>query len=419
MKQDYDILIVGAGIVGSSLALALSNLPLKVALIEKMPFKCNSVLPLNSKPIALNVSSIRILQTLSLWPALAPYANPIESVHISQQGYFAQSRISAKDMGVPQLGCVIPAARLGKEFIKALTQRAASKTSLQASLDLFNPAECQAIKKLEQGWEVTLTQQDEKLIIYPRLVIAADGSDSTVRNLLNIDIKTRRKSEAALTTMLDISRHHRHIAYQRFTDNGIIACLPLIDDKIGVVWTAAEQTINELRLLPAADFLEKLQQHFSYRFGKLLLNTKPQVYTLKSFIAETQAQPGLILLGNAAHTLLPIAAQGLNLALQDMSELADIIANALSTKKDLADPSLSLSYLNARLTVHKQVMRFTEQLVERFQTGSKSLTFIYNNGLLAMDLFSPCKRNLSRRLMGIHGRLPNLIRGLTLKQEEY
>jgi 2-octaprenyl-6-methoxyphenol hydroxylase len=419
MKQDYDILIVGAGIVGTSLALALSDLPLRIALIEQSPFKSLAApLPLESKPIALNLASLRILQTLNVWPALEVYANPIQSVHISKSTCFALSRINAKDLGVPQLGAVIPAARLGHELTKALLQVAASKTA-QGTLDLYNPASCESISRHEGAWQVVFNHlQDEKRIIYPRLIIGADGTDSTVRSLLNIGLKISPTSEVALTTFIDISRHHQHIAYQRFTQQGIIAGLPLPANKIGLVWTSKQQTIETLQNLTEAVFLENLQQHFSYRFGKLLHTTKPQVYTLQSCIAESQAQAGLILLGNAAHTLFPIAAQGLNLGLQDMAECVDLIANALQQHKDLADASLAQSYLNARLSAQRQIIRFTERLM-RLQTHFGPLTFIYNNGLLAMDLFPRCKRNLSRRLMGIHGRLPGLIRGLTLQQEEY
>jgi 2-octaprenyl-6-methoxyphenol hydroxylase len=419
MKQDYDILIVGAGIVGSSLALALSHLPLRIALIEQLPFKSpDTPSSLESKPLALNIASIRILQTLNLWAALESDANPIQSVHISQQACFAQSRISAKELGVPQLGAVIPAARLGCELINALLQTAAKKTT-QGVLDLYNPAKCELISKSEQAWEVSFSSHvNQKKIIHPRLIIAADGTDSTVRSLLNIGKKIRNKSEAALTTFIDTTCHHQHIAYQRFTKKGIIACLPLPANKIGLVWTSKRQTIEALQCLTESDFLENLQQHFSYRFGKLLKYTKPRVYPLESFIAESQAQAGLIFLGNAAHTLLPIAAQGLNLALQDMAELADLIANTLDMRKDLGGSSLSQSYLNARLAVQRQIIGFTEQLT-RLQTRFGPLTFIYNSGLLAIDLLSPCKRTLSRRLMGTHGRLPRLIRGLSLKQEEY
>lgn len=419
MKPDYDILIVGAGIIGSSLALALSRLRLRIALIEQTPFNSETdhVHP-ESKPIALNLASLRILQTLNVWPALEVYANPIKKVHISKSACFTQMRINAKELDVPQLGAVIPAAHLGHELIKALTQMASCETGRVASLDLYNPASCKSISRHEGVWQVTLNQFQHEKNIYPRLIIAADGTHSTVRNLCNIGLKMSSNSEAALTTFININQHHQHIAYQRFTPQGIVACLPLLENKIGLVWTAKPSVIENLQDLTESEFLDNFQQHFSYRFGKLSHFTKPKVYTLKSSISESQAQAGLILLGNAAHTLLPIAAQGLNLGLQDMAECVDLIAKALQQHKDFADASIAQAYLKSRLAIQRQIIGFTEQLT-RLQSEFGPLTFIYNNGLLAMDLLSPCKKNLSRRLMGIHGRLPGLVRGVILQQEEY
>lgn len=414
MKQDYDILIVGAGIVGTSLALALLDLPLRIALIEQSSFKkLDNPLASESKPIALNLASLRILQALTLWPALEVYANPIKSVHISKQACFTQSRINAKDFGVAQLGTVIPAEHLWQQLTKALLQIAASKKNL-GRLDLYNPASCESIERLGGAWQVVVNGQKEKKIIYPRLIVGADGTHSAVRNLLNIGLKTQPFSEAALTSVIHTSLHHQDIAYQRFTKQGIIACLPLRDNKIGLVWTSEQPLLETLQNLTELDFLENLQRHFSYRFGKLLHYTKIQVYPLKSCVAEVQAQAGLILLGNAAHTLLPIAAQGLNLGLQDMAECVDLIGKALEQYQDLGDARLAQSYLKLRLTAQRQIIGFTEQLT-RLQTQFGPLTFIYNSGLLAMELLSPCKRNLSRCLMGIHGRLPRLVRGLTLQ----
>jgi 2-octaprenyl-6-methoxyphenol hydroxylase len=157
MKQDYDILIVGAGIIGTSLALALSQLPLRIALIEQSSFKTfDAPLSAESKPIALNLASLRILQTLNVWPALEVYASPIKSVHISQQACFAQSRINAKELGVPQLGAVIPAARLGHELTKVLLQVVASKT-VQGTFDLYNPARCESISQHENVWQLVFS----------------------------------------------------------------------------------------------------------------------------------------------------------------------------------------------------------------------------------------------------------------------
>ncbi len=187
---------------------------------------------------------------------------------------------------------------------------------------------------------------------------------------------------------------------------------------MGLVWTAEQSVIDELQLLTESDFLMRLQTVFAYRLGEFLERGKLSVYPVKSFIAELQAQPGLVLLGNAAHTLSPIAAQGLNLALQDMAELTDILTEAFHAKKDLADPSISQTYLAARLPVQKQWMGFTENLASLFKQKFAPLTLLRNSGLLTFDLVFPFKRNIARRLMGIFGRLPPLVRGSSYQREE-
>lgn len=418
MNQDYDILIIGAGIVGMSLVLALSHLPFRVALIEQAPINpTDSMLTAESKPIALNYASVRLLQTLLLWADLAAYANPIESVHISEQACFAAARIKAKEMGVSALGYVIPAAQLAWVLTKALLQL--TKTSKQLSLDIFNPAQCQKLLKTEQGWEAHVTTKENELkTISARLVIAADGSNSIVRKLVDIDVKAQNEGQMALVTTLKLTRHHQHSAYQRFTDQGVIATLPLLGNKVGLVWTGAQTQIEELQSLTESDFLARLQSLFAYRLSRFLERRPCSVYPIKSFIAEPQAQAGLILLGNAAHTLSPIAAQGLNLALQDMAELVDILIKAFRMQKDWMDPSIGRSYLMARLPAQKQLLKFTENLASLFKQKFGPLTLMRNSGLLAFDLVAPFKRNVSRRLMGMQGRLPPLVCGVSYQQEE-
>ncbi len=419
MKQHYDILIVGAGIVGSSLVLALSHLPLRIALIEKTPVSFNSLIPTTEgKAIALNHASVRILQSLTPWTEVSAYANPIEAVHISEQGCFASARIKAKEMGVSALGVVVPAARLGWTLRKALVQLAA-QTSKRLNLTLFNPAQCQALLKTEQGWEALVTTKEGLLqTLCAPLMIAADGANSIVRQLLAINVEIQSEGQMALVTTLNLARHHQHIAYQRFTEQGILACLPLLDNKVGFVWTATKPIIEERQSLTEPEFLACLQQLFAYRLGRFLARGPLSIYPIKSFMAEPQAQAGLILLGDAAHTLSPIAAQGLNLALQDMADLVDILTKVVAAKKELADPSITQTYLAARLPRQKQLLRFTENLTKLFKHKFLPLTLLRNSSLLAFDLVTPVKRNASRHLMGIHGRLPSLVRGLVYQQEE-
>ncbi|BBB14969.1 2-polyprenyl-6-methoxyphenol 4-hydroxylase [Candidatus Rickettsiella viridis] len=416
-KRDYDILIMGAGMVGTSLALALSHLPLRIAIIEKTSFNLDITPNLDSKPIALNYASSRILKNLIPWTDLSAYANPIEQVHISEAGCFAAARIKAKAMGVSALGYVIPASLLGCAFTKALIPLTEGSKPLR--LDLFNPAQCQALLKNEQVWEAHITTETGELqTISARLVVAADGSDSIVRQLLGIKVQAQSKGQMALVTTLKLARHHHHTAYQRFTSQGVMAALPLLGNQVGFVCTAPQHQIEERQSLSKSEFLAWVQSLFAYRLGQFLESGSLRSYPIKSFIAEPQAQAGLILLGNAAHTLSPIAAQGLNLALQDMAELADRIAKAFVAQKDLADSSISQAYLAARLPAQKQLIGLTENLGRLFQEKFRPLTLIRNSGLLAFDLVSPLKQNISRRLMGTHGRLSPLVRGIAPQQEE-
>jgi 2-octaprenyl-6-methoxyphenol hydroxylase len=412
MKQDYDILIIGAGMVGASLALALSHLPLRIAVIEKKPFNLDITPNLASKPIALNYASGRILKSLIPWSDLSAYATPIKQVYISEAGCFAAARIKAAEMRVSALGYVIPAALLGWTFTKALNSSA-------KRIDVFNPAQCIALLKKEQTWQAQITTQTSGLqTISARLVVVADGSDSVVRQLLDIKLHNQSEGQMALVTTLKLARSHRYTAYQRFIKQGVIAALPLLDHQVGFVWTAAQRQIEAMQQLTEAEFLAQIQSLFAYRLGQFLASGPRRIYPIRSFIAEPQAQAGLILLGNAAHTLSPIAAQGLNLALQDMAELADIIAKAVVAKEDLAAPRIGQLYLAARLPGQKQLIGFTENLASLFQNTVKPLTLIRNSGLLAFDLISPFKQTISRRLMGMHGRLSPLVRGITYQQEE-
>jgi 2-octaprenyl-6-methoxyphenol hydroxylase len=411
MKQHYDILIIGAGIVGTSLALALAHLPLRIAILEKTPFSDINRTNLPGKPIALNYASYRILQTLLSGSDLATYAVPIKTVHISEESCFAVSRITAQEMGVAALGYVISSTHLAHACINSLLH-VARESAKECRLTLINPGCCQALTKKEHTWEVQLTtEQSKALTITTPLVIAADGSDSVVRQLLGIPIQRHPDEPLALVTRLQLARYHDQIAYQRFTKQAIAACLPLLENQVGFIYTATKTAIEELQSLTEAEFLARLQQFFAYRLGKFLARDSLHVYPIKRFITESQAQAGLVLLGNAAHTLSPIAAQGLNLALHDMAEFANIVTQTVRSQQSLADPCIGQQYLAARLAIQKQLIGFTENLASWFKQKFPPLTLLRNSGLFVFDCVYPVKHNVAQRLMGIHGRLPPLIRG--------
>lgn len=417
MKKNYDVIIMGGGLVGSVLALALSKYPLQIALVEQRSFALAPPIDTGaSKPIALNYASIAILKNLGLWSAIASMVSPIHAVHISEQGTLASAKIQAQAIGVSTLGHVISAAQLAWKLTQALRH-----ASAQGNIDLWNPARCQGLNRHAHGWEVTIQTDTTSQTLDASLVIATDGVNSTARQLMGISLQ--KKNEAfktqALVTTLHTSKLHDQVAYQRFTQQGILAFLPLLrKNRVGLVWTAPEMTIQTLIQLDDADFLARLHALFPKRLGSFSAKEAVQAHTLETFIAKKQAEPGFILLGNAAHTFSPIAAQGLNLALHDMAVLVDQIWVTLDAKKPLSHPSLTEQYLQQRLPAQRQIMSFTQRLTQIFSPRVQGLTLLRNSGLLVFDFIPLFKKTVSRRLMGIQGRLPTLIRGTVTGQQE-
>lgn len=418
MNKRYDVVIIGTGLVGSSLALALTKHRLRVALVEQRPLPVQPPVERGaSKPIALNYASVAILKNLGLWSKVAAQASPIQTVHISEQGTLASTQIQSQALGVTALGQTVPAAQLGWAFTQSL-QQALTK----GKLDIWNPAVCQRLSAHPCGWAVTIQTETTQQTIEATLVIATDGAGSTARQLMGIPIekeKTLSSHQQALVTTLHTTQPHNQIAYQRFTQQGILAFLPLVNkNRVGFVWTASTAVIESLTQLNDAAFLSQVQSLFPKRLGTFYAKEALQTHPLEMFMAKPQAQPGFILLGNAAHTLLPIAAQGLNLALHDMAVLVDQILTACEANQPLSHPSLSENYLKQRLPAQQQIMAFTQRLAKIFSPRVQSLTFLRNSGLLVFDLIPPFKKAVSRRLMGIQGRLPTLIRGTVSYQQE-
>lgn len=398
MTEHYDILICGAGMVGTSLALSLSSSPLRIAVCEANPLVTET--EQNSKEgrsLALTISSVEILEKIGIWPAVAEFATPINTVHVSARRHFGTTSIHAREENIPALGYVIPAVVLGVEFNKALLKKSPPppffKGGIQSEsivppfekggiggISLFNPIKVEKLTKTADGWDVMLSNAQK---IQTRLIVAADGTHSTIRKLLNIPTLEKDYHQSAISTRIMLKRPHNYIAYERFIDEGAIALLPLAENDCGLIVTGATEKINHLMTLADNEFLTAVQQQFGYRAGKFLQVAKRYVYPLKMLVAEEQVKPGLVLIGNAARTLHPIAAQGFNLGLTDVSALNDAIKNKQDFKNN-----------------QKNIIQFTDSLTRIFSHDFFPLKLARSSGLVVLNLFSPLKHRLARRLMG-------------------
>jgi 2-octaprenyl-6-methoxyphenol hydroxylase len=322
--ETYDVVIVGGGMVCASLALALENSSLNIAIVEAAPWQTNQQPSYDDRGIALSYGSQRIFETMDVWQQLKPSCTPIQHIHVSDRGHFGVTRLHAENENVPALGQVITARDLGQTLV--------TKLSKQTHLSLFSPASVIGLSHSENVAEVTL---DNGQTLKTKLVVAADGSQSSIRKLLDIQALEYDYKQTAITANVSTERPHQNWAYERFTDTGPIALLPLSENRSSLVWTV--NTGHEQAILKSDDdeFLNLLQQRFGYRLGRFTKVGQRNSYPLKLVQADQAIQQRIVLIGNAAHSLHPIAGQGFNLGLRDVAVLADIICQQMNDCGDI------------------------------------------------------------------------------------
>lgn len=394
--QEFDLIIVGGGLVGAALSLALQATHLRIAVIE-------AKLPSSDDPrlFALNESSCQFLKNLNVWEALSSHATPIHEVHASYQGRFGIVRLQRETVNLESLGHVIPAyvieSLLSKELL-ALTQK--------AHYTLFRPA---ILKTLQQDAGIaTLTIQSEgkEINLSAPLVIGADGTQSTVRQALKISTDTLDYEQDAIVTRTTLNRSHAHIAYERFTQHGAIAMLPLGENECATIWTATIKEAHALMALSDADFLQALQKNFGYRLGRLKQIKQRFQFPLRKVTAKTPALGCVFLLGNAAHTLSPIAAQGFNVALYEVAVLAESLLNMPT------GGNYSQALQSANEKIASQVANsagLSHRLTGLFSGDSKLKQFALQAGLLGFELSLPLKKQFISKILGKTTTVPRLL----------
>ncbi|MCX4188238.1 2-octaprenyl-6-methoxyphenyl hydroxylase [Methylophaga sp. OBS4] len=401
MKQtDFDLLIVGGGMVGASLAIALKNTSLKIALVEAHPLTTDSQPNYDDRGIALSYGSQKIFETMGLWPHIAPYATAIRNIHISDRGRFGVTRLSAEQEQVPALGQVLTAKNLGHQLNQHLQK--------QQNLTLLCPAQVTELQQDTHAAVITLANGSQ---YRTALVVAADGRESTVRRLLNLGAWQQQYQQTAVTANISTDKAHQGWAYERFTDSGPMALLPMSDKRYSLVWTV--KSGDEQALLAADDtaFLAQLQDRFGYRAGKFIHVGQRYSHPLTLMQADMPVQQRVILIGNAAHSLHPIAGQGFNLGLRDVAVLADLLADE---EGDCGDMRILQNYQQWRQQDQDQVIRATDRLVRLFSNDFSLLGHLRGAGLTLLDNLPFAKSWLARKSMGLAQKQPRLGRGIRL-----
>jgi 2-octaprenyl-6-methoxyphenol hydroxylase len=386
----FNLAIVGGGLVGASLALALQAgakaRGWKIVMIE--PFAPGDTYQpsYDARSSALSFGARQIYQRLGLWQQIARRAEPILQIHVSDKGRFGAARLSSMQEGVPALGYVVENAWLGQCLWQGLDKDVISWRV---------PAEVQQMQALPDGYRLTLNDDTE---LDCDLAVLADGGRSSLREQLGIGVRTTPYDQSALIANITPGEAHGGQAFERFTEDGPLALLPLPDNRCALVWTRTGNDIERLLALDDRSFLNELQGVFGYRLGALKQVGVRHTYPLSLIEAEEQVRSHLAVLGNAAHSLHPIAGQGFNLSLRDADALA---AALLASDKPLGDFATLQAYRERQRLDQDLTVGFSDQVTRLFGSSQPLVSLGRNLGLLGLDLLPPAKRWFARQAMGL------------------
>jgi len=415
--QTTPVVIAGAGIIGSVLALALAQSGHRVCLIEARPGTRGPADGYGRRPIALSLASERILRGLGVWQAIAPHAAAIRMVHVCEQGHFGVTRIRAHECGVAALGQVCEARFIEAALVEELDKYTGSPGAVRqlhsAIVRHAHPEEHRVQVYLAAAESAPSTPIPRQL--ETRLLVAADGADSGLRDTYQLPVLEREYQQLAMVCRLRPERPHQGRAFERFTGQGPLALLPLVDGQCAVVWSLPRDAGEALIELDDDAFLNILQQQFGFRLGRFSAISARSCFPLKFVKSRTLTGPRFAIVGNAAQQLHPVAGQGLNLGLRDVALLAELIAERLQVDGDPGDPEMLADYARRRRNDRRWVTGFTDVLARGITPRFSKLSALRSLGLLSVDLLPLVKGALARRTMGLAGYQPRLVRGLSLE----
>jgi len=397
-QQEYDVLIVGGGLAGNCLALALQSSDLRVAIIEANTAAELHAAPAGDRALALASGTVAMLDVLGIWSTAKQYATAIKHIHISDQGHFGKTRLSAEKEQVEALGYVVTARDL-ESVVTGLVA--------ESSIELISPARVMGIASDAEFAYVSLKQGDESFNLSAKLVVGADGGQSSVRKLLDIEQTITDYQQTAIVTTIKTELAHQHIAFERFTSSGPLALLPLKED-YALVWTRSTEDATSLVTDSEAEFIECLHQCFGYKLGQLSLSSPRRAFPLSLIRADKMFSGRAVIIGNAVHQLHPVAGQGFNLGLRDVVQLAEQVLNQAEKGEDIGSAELLSDYAALRKKDHDTVVHFTDGVVKLFSNQWLSLAAVRNLGLVTLDALPVAKKQLARYAMGLHGRMPQL-----------
>ena len=407
-SEHFDVIISGGGLSGALMALSLSTLvnhkkvPLNIAIVEANPVLTDASQSFDGRVLALSHGSAEYLKSVGAWQHLQAHAEPIKNIHISDRGHYGKARLYAQHHQVNALGYVAEMAFIGAALLKALAKK--------SNVTWFAPDSIENVRWQAEQVNVAL---NSGLHLTAKLLLACDGAQSACRKFANISTSSADYQQSALIANVGTAFHHQNIAYERFTETGPIAMLPLSsitntstyskessNGRCSLVWTMPPQLAEQTLALPDDEFAVQLEKSFGSWLGNITQVGKRAVYPLKLLQANEQVYHRMALIGNASHTIHPIAGQGFNLGLRDVSDMTRVIRIALANGQDIGAFAHLMQYANVRQKDQKQVITLTDSLVTLFSNELSPLVAGRNIGLKVLNYLPSLKNTLVKKTMG-------------------
>ncbi|MXW73717.1 MAG: 2-octaprenyl-6-methoxyphenyl hydroxylase [Gammaproteobacteria bacterium] len=401
----YAVLVAGGGLTGASLAVALADLGLKIAVVEAVPPEDPGQPSLDDRTSAIARTGVRILENLGVWTRLAETPSPIRTVEISERGCFGGARIDAASQGLDSLGSVVRNRVLGQALWEKLRE--------SERVDIFCPAKVRSVEVEADRVRVSVKAESGKAkTLDARLLAVAEGARSPLREKFGIQAEHKKYPQVALTGLAEVRKVIRpDTAWERFTADGPLAVLPAGGRRYGFV-IVSNRGAERLGEMSDVDLLGHLQELMGYRAGEFVAVGQRAVYPLALDRAERVRAPRSVLVGAAANSVHPLVAQGFNLALRDVAALSETLAAAGRPPPDPGDPALLARYASWRRSDQANVVRFTDGLARL--SRSAWLRPLRGLGLQAFDVLPQARPMLARFALGQGGRMSRLARGLPL-----
>ena len=425
LSENYDLVIVGGGLVGASLAAALNGSDLKILLVESFAPDSNEQPSYDERTVALTYGARLIYSALGVWPEIeSAGAQAISDIHISNRGHFGQTHLSHKHANTDALGYVVPTRNIGNILWKQLTN--------STNIDLLCPASVVSLNGSESHCEVEIRAEKQTRCMQTRLCVLCDGGRSGLAERAGIIVDSADYDQTAVLSIVSVDRQHNGRAYERFTDEGPLALLPLPPlqirhdaifgqatksggDRYAVVWTSTDAHLTERLELTDEGFIKSLQLTFGDRAG-IISNPSPRkAYPLKRSHCPNPLNGRILVAGNSAHTVHPVAGQGFNLGLRDVANLAEVI---LKHPADVGNQDILNRYVASRQHDSRMVEAFTHSLISLFSNENLALSLLRNIGLKALEYCPPMKRFLLRRTIGMHRQQSRIALGFSMHTDK-